>query len=109
MIPDECRWHMLTQRPATHREMLAHAHWLQVLVNALWRGSSASDAVGLPRLHHQFLPNKVFAENWQMGDGGWQTVPPVVVDGLRARGHEVERWTKHATTQLVLQANHSSV
>ena len=74
-----------------------------MLANALLRGTGAADAVGLPRLHHQFLPNVLHAEDWQALDGSWEIVPPAVVDGLRARGHDVRRDNKHATTQLVLQ------
>ena len=35
--------------------------------------------------------------------GGRRTVPAAVVDGLTARGHVVERWAIHATTQLIEQ------
>jgi len=30
-------------------------------------------------------------------------VPAAVVEGLVARGHAVERWASHATTQLIAQ------
>eukprot|EP00966_Prymnesium_polylepis_P060644 1407301-Prymnesium_polylepis.1 len=73
---------------------------VQVLANALLRGAAPADAVGWPRLHHQFLPNVAFAEAFTMADGGRQEVPPTVVDGLRARAHDVRRWARHATTQL---------
>ena len=75
----------------------------QVLANALLRGTSAADAVGRPRLHHQFVPNLVHAEEWQALDGSWEVLPLQVVEGLRARGHAVRRDNAHATTQLVLQ------
>jgi len=74
---------------------------LQVLSNLLLRGRSAADAVREPRMHHQYLPNVAFAEDWvprHYAPDERATVPVAVVDGLVARGHEVERWTSHATT-----------
>ena len=78
---------------------------LQVLSNVLLRGRSAADAVTEPRMHHQFLPNVAYAEDWEpRNDGGRVTVPVAVVEGLEARGHAVERHDKqHAVTQLILQ------
>ena len=79
---------------------------LQVLSNLLLRGRSAADAVREPRMHHQYLPNVAYAEDWaprHYGGDARATVPAAVVDGLRARGHEVERWASHATTQLIEQ------
>lgn len=79
---------------------------LQVLSNLLLRGRSAADAVREPRMHHQYLPNVAFAEDWvprHYAPAERATVPVAVVDGLVARGHEVERWTSHATTQLIEQ------
>lgn len=76
---------------------------LQVLVRALLRGDDAAAAVGLPRLHHQYVPNIVHAEDYEMLDGGWEVVPNATVEGLRLRGHRVERWARHGVAQLVLQ------
>ena len=85
---------------------------LQVLSNVLLRGRSAAGAVSEPRMHHQYLPNVAHAEDWaprHYGSDERATVPVAVVDGLRARGHEVERWASHATTQLVEQDLDTSV
>tara|TARA_B100000768_G_C10937846_1_gene232396 strand:- start:69 stop:458 length:390 start_codon:yes stop_codon:yes gene_type:complete len=78
---------------------------LQVLSNVLLRGRSAADAVSEPRVHHQFLPNLAYAEDWvPRNDGGRVTVPATVLEGLEARGHVVEQPDKdHAVTQLILQ------
>ena len=75
----------------------------QVLVNALYRGVEPRDAVGRARVHHQYSPNKVQAEDWQMLDGGWERVAAAVLGGLRARGHAVELGRRHGNVQLVLQ------
>jgi gamma-glutamyltranspeptidase len=75
---------------------------LQVLVNALLRGSDAAAAVGSPRLHHQFIPNVVYAEDYEMLDGGWEIVPNSTLNGLRLRGHDVRTWNHHGVSQLVL-------
>ena len=76
----------------------------QVLANALLLGKGAADAVGAPRMHHQFLPNVAFAEDWELEHyGGSERVPLSVLEGLRARGHEVQTWAIHATTQLIEQ------
>ena len=78
---------------------------LQVLSNVLLRGRSAAKAVREPRMHHQYLPNVAYAEDWAPRHyiDERATVPAAVVDGLIARGHEVERWASHATTQLIEQ------
>jgi gamma-glutamyltranspeptidase/glutathione hydrolase len=39
-----------------------------------------ADAVGAPRLHHQWLPDEVRAEHG---------FPQAIITGLRARGHTV--------------------
>ena len=76
---------------------------VHVLVNSLLLGRTAEDAVGLPRTHHQFLPNAVRYEDWRMLDGGEEIVPPSVVRGLAERGHVVEAWAKHGVCQLITQ------
>ena len=78
---------------------------LQVLSNVLLRGRSAAKAVRERRMHHQYLPNVAYAEDWAPRHyiDERATVPAAVVDGLIARGHEVERWASHATTQLIEQ------
>jgi len=53
---------------------------LQVIVNAIDFDMTIPDAVTAPRLHHQWLPDVVFAE---------RGVPPPIVAALEARGHKV--------------------
>jgi len=54
---------------------------LQVLLAALIFGDDAGQAVARPRLHHQWQPDELRVET------GW--TDDVVLDGLRARGHNV--------------------
>ena len=92
----------------------------QALVNALYRGKSARDAVGLPRIHHQLAPNTVRAEDWRAIEGGGaqrearrvqqrearsveKREARSVEQGLRARGHKVEFARRVGSVQLVLQ------
>src|SRR5580704_8638207 len=53
---------------------------LQVVVNAIDFDMSVTDAVAAPRLHHQWLPDVVFAE---------PGVSPDVIAALQARGDKV--------------------
>ncbi len=53
---------------------------LQVIVNVVDYGMDAAQAVALPRLHHQWLPDEVRVEHG---------FPDDVLAGLRARGHVV--------------------
>jgi gamma-glutamyltranspeptidase/glutathione hydrolase len=61
---------------------------LQAILNVVDYGMSVSAAVAAPRIHHQWLPNRISVE---------PDVPADVVEGLRARGHEVKdrgrRWS----------------
>jgi gamma-glutamyltranspeptidase/glutathione hydrolase len=47
------------------------------------RGGAAEALVGLPRFHHQYLPDRV-----QFEPGAWSDVRAAA---LEARGHEVQR------------------
>lgn len=58
---------------------------LQVLYRTLVSGLDADQAVQMPRLHHQFLPNKIHMET--------ERVSPELVEGLKKRGHEVSSGT----------------
>jgi len=55
---------------------------LQVIVNRIDLGYEPDACVSAPRLHHQWMPDEVFAE---------QGVPEPVVKALQARGHVVRR------------------
>jgi len=59
---------------------------LQVIMNAIDRRMNIAEAVAAPRLHHQWLPDDVFAE---------RGIPPDLIGFLQSRGHNVvvrERW-----------------
>src|SRR5262249_13197119 len=55
---------------------------LQVLINMIDFHQTIQEAVDAPRVHHQWLPDKVRLEH-----GGF---PDDVVEALRARGHVIE-------------------
>jgi gamma-glutamyltranspeptidase/glutathione hydrolase len=54
---------------------------LSVVLGVTEFGLTGAEAVALPRLHHQWLPDRVLLE--QRG------FPPAVADALRALGHDV--------------------
>ena len=53
---------------------------LQVVVNTIDHGMAVSDAVGAPRFHHQWLPDRVIHEPFALS--------PDTLSLLRAMGHE---------------------
>jgi gamma-glutamyltranspeptidase/glutathione hydrolase len=53
---------------------------LQVVSNVIDHRMDIAEAVGAPRLHHQWLPDEVIAE---------PTVPDFMVRALEARGHRI--------------------
>jgi gamma-glutamyltranspeptidase/glutathione hydrolase len=55
---------------------------LQVLYRFLSRGNNIDWAIQAPRVHHQFLPDKLFMDR--------QRFSPEVIAGLKARGHILE-------------------
>lgn len=55
---------------------------LQVLYRTLALGTDVDLAVQAPRVHHQFLPNKVFIDSGRF--------TPETINSLRERGHVVE-------------------
>ncbi len=64
----------------------------QVILNGVWFGDEPVDAVSRPRLHHQWMPNKVyFEEVWD---------DHAIVDSLMRKGHE----TTNRKTVGVVQA-----
>jgi gamma-glutamyltranspeptidase/glutathione hydrolase len=54
---------------------------LLTILNVMDFGMDVQEAVAAPRYHHQWLPNKVYAESG---------LDESIVAGLRKRGHEVE-------------------
>lgn len=55
---------------------------LQVLYRVIGRGMNIDSAVQAPRVHHQFLPNKIFVDANRFS--------PEVLQSLRDRGHAVD-------------------
>ncbi len=53
---------------------------LQIITNVIDRGMPIAAAVAAPRLHHQWLPDRVFAESH---------TAPSAIDALKSRGHNV--------------------
>ena len=53
---------------------------VQVLLNILWFGDEPIEALNRPRIHHQWLPDRV---DFEKGN-----VDPDLVDALSARGHD---------------------
>jgi gamma-glutamyltranspeptidase/glutathione hydrolase len=54
---------------------------LLTIINTLDYGMDVQQAVSAPRVHHQWVPDKLRVE---------ATIPADVIDALRARGHNVE-------------------
>jgi gamma-glutamyltranspeptidase/glutathione hydrolase len=54
---------------------------LQVILNVVDFGMNAQDAVDFPRIHHQWMPDKLSAE---------RGISPDTIQLLKARGHEVD-------------------
>ncbi len=71
----------------------------QCLLNALVHGMDAGDAVAAPRLHHQWLPDRVLYE--ASGSAGAERDALIVA--LSARGHEVERTGGIGVAQLIVR------
>ena len=77
----------------------------QVLLNVLALGMSPLDAVDAPRVHHQLVPDVVFAESLDatVGDGKPRRTDAATAAALRARGHVVEfSGDKTAVAQLIV-------
>ena len=75
---------------------------LQTLLRVLAYGEDAFSAVAGPRLHHQLLPDVLYAENWAAGSGVEFRYENETLDGLRARGHDVLQSAWGAVVQAVV-------
>ena len=75
----------------------------QVLLNLLSRDMSPLDSIDAPRIHHQLLPNVLFAEDQvAIGDGTPRKFDFEIVEALRQKGHAVEFSSQTtATAQLI--------
>lgn len=69
----------------------------QVLMRVLLGDASAGRAVGGPRLHHQWLPDRLDLETWGGGPPGF------LVEGLADRGHTIGRRRVVGAVQLILR------
>jgi len=65
---------------------------VQALINVIDLGMSPQEAVAAPRIHHQWLPDKLFVE---------QTVPAEVKVGLQKRGHTLKIGRHRGATQFI--------
>ena len=66
---------------------------LQALYRTVAQTMDIDAAIQFPRLHHQFLPAKVYVDRGRL--------PPETLQGLRARGHVVEEATAMGKAYVV--------
>ena len=64
---------------------------LQVILNVIDHQMNIAEAVAAPRIHHQWLPDQVFAE---------RGLSPDTIRLLEARGHKVDCGAHHRLGQL---------
>ncbi len=70
---------------------------LQVIINVIDRGMNIAQAVAAPRIHHQWLPDEVFAE---------RTVPGETIRALETRGHKVTRLPPLTSANSIMATRH---
>ena len=66
---------------------------LQIVINVLDHGMDVGAAVSAPRIHHQWLPDEVFAE---------RTYPEETLKGLEARGHRIATRVPNTSANSIL-------
>ncbi|MAW82397.1 MAG: gamma-glutamyltransferase [Parvularcula sp.] len=66
---------------------------LQVLINVIDRGMNIADATDHPRIHHQWLPDRLYYEPGLSAD---------TIRLLEQKGHELEPFDWHATPHSLL-------
>ena len=66
---------------------------LQLVLNVVEFGMNAGEAVSEPRIHHQWLPDKLIVEKGRMN--------PVSLDELRRRGHDIDEWNGWGNANLI--------
>jgi gamma-glutamyltranspeptidase/glutathione hydrolase len=78
---------------------------LQALLNTLVWGLDAREAVGAPRVHHQWRPDAVYVETvvWP-GQAGWPLLDAAARAALEARGHAFASRREVGVVQLVRRA-----
>jgi gamma-glutamyltranspeptidase/glutathione hydrolase len=57
----------------------------QIVLQLVDHGRTVTQAVQAPRVHHQWLPDRILTEN---------ALPSASVDALEAKGHEVVQWDR---------------
>jgi len=70
---------------------------LQVLSNVLDFGMDAGDAVTVPRVHHQWVPERLFVD---------EGIPRDVIVSLEGRGHEVDQRHFYSCVQVIVAREH---
>ncbi|MEN1679285.1 MAG: gamma-glutamyltransferase [Planctomycetota bacterium] len=65
---------------------------LRGIVDMVDRGMTPSETLAQPRYHHQWRPDRLSFE---------RTMPPAMVESLRAKGHELAVLPSAGTTQLI--------
>ena len=66
----------------------------QMIVNMIDHGMNVAEATAFPRMHHQWLPDRLFLE---------RGFSPDTIAILRARGHEVEMRRASGSTQSIVK------
>ncbi len=66
---------------------------LQIILNVLDHEMDVASAVSAPRIHHQWLPDEVFAE---------KTYPEDVLKGLEERGHKIATRVPNTSANSIL-------
>ncbi|NOZ63015.1 MAG: gamma-glutamyltransferase [Calditrichaeota bacterium] len=67
---------------------------LQTILNVIVFDMSLQEAINAPRIHHQWLPDKIFVEK--------MFFPSDVLENLRAMGHTVETMGYHSEVTAIL-------
>lgn len=68
---------------------------VSTIVNHLEIGMKLDAAVSAPRIHHQWLPDQIRVES---------TLSPLILEGLRHRGHEIEISEDVGITQAIARS-----
>lgn len=71
-----------------------------IAMSILWLGQSVKEAVDEPRIHHQLFPMNV---RYEYG------LQDVIVKGLRAKGHEMVRYSENGSNRCSLYRNSTAI
>jgi gamma-glutamyltranspeptidase/glutathione hydrolase len=67
---------------------------LQTILNVIVFNMSLQEAINAPRIHNQWLPDKIFVEK--------MFFPPDILNKLRAKGHIVESMSYHSEVTAIM-------